>query len=204
MANGGHGNGRPTLYTAPCPPVPLPTYPLAASAATLPLPNFKRVLEPLAFTLLRRNELRKITLPIRREETVAIEVAVDARDEQTFAERQAFGVDTLTAGDPGRAGPLIHPLGDDDGLGQGGRPLGAGEGLGRIARDNHRPATRQRLAQFGVTGRPFDHDTPSGLVHEPGQVLGNMPRKPAARADDPVAGHGDDAMEGFWHGPKGC
>ena len=170
----------------------------------LPFPDFKPIPKVTLASLLRRNQFRKITLPIRREETVAIEVAVDARDEQTFAERHPFGVDAFPAGDPGRAGPLIHPLGDDDGLGQGGRPLGAGEGLGRIARDNHRPATRQRLTQFDVTGRPFDHDTPSGLVHEPGQVLGNMPRKPAARADDPVAGHGDDAMEGFWHGPKGC
>jgi hypothetical protein len=29
-----------------------------------------------------------------------------------------------------------------------------------------------------------------------------MPRKLALAPDDPVPGHGDDALEGLWHGPR--
>ncbi len=168
------------------------------------LPNFKRIPQPLLHPRLRRNEFGEVLLPIGREETVAFEITVDARDEQAFAERQAFGVDALATSNPRRAGPLVHALGDDDGLRQRSRPLGAREGFGGISRDDHRPTPRQRLAQLGITGRTFDHHPTLGLVHEPGQVLRNVPRKPAARADDPVTGHGDDALEGFGHGPKGC
>jgi hypothetical protein len=40
------------------------------------------------------------------------------------------------------------------------------------------------------------------LVHEPGQVLGDVPRKLAVSPDDPVPGHGDDALEGLRHAQR--
>ena len=143
-------------------------------------------------------------LPVGGKETVAFEITFDARDEQALAERHPLGVDALATGDPRRPGPLVHALGDDDGLGQGRSPLRPRELLGRIPRDDHRAAARQRLAEFGIAGRPLDHDTPLGLVHEPGQVLRDMPRELASPADDPVTGDGDDTLEGLRHGPKGC
>ena len=66
-------------------------------------------------------------LPVGGEETVAFEVAVDAGDEQAIAQGRPLGVDALAAGDPDRTGPLVHAIGDDDGLGQGSGTLGPGE-----------------------------------------------------------------------------
>ena len=71
----------PRVPVSPCPRAPSRRQP------RLPFPNFKRIPQPILRPRLRRNELGKNLLPIGGEVTVSFEVAVDARNKQTFAER---------------------------------------------------------------------------------------------------------------------
>ena len=114
---------------------------------------------------------------------------------------ETFGVDAFSPGDPDGAGPG-HRLRHTHSLGEVGGALGTREGLRGVARDDHGATPFQGLAELRVTGGPLDHDTPTGRVQEPRQVLGQVPRKPAGGPDDAIAGDGDDALDGLGHGLK--
>jgi len=152
----------PLANMSPCPRAPSRRQP------RLPLPNLKRILQPLILSHLRRNPLGEKLPPVRREETVPGEITVYKGNIKSVAERQPFGVDALAARNPNRPRPTVHPVGDHDRLREARGFLRSRKLPRGITRYHDRPAARQRPAEFGIAGRPLDHHPASRLLHEPG------------------------------------